>query len=178
MLLAVIFIGGNVYWLLLALGFKKVWMYFAVGFPLTALVTGPIGAWALVFGTPIWLTELATDDDSPNTKLITDEQLGYFSENYNATLPSHISADMTIVSSSVPSKQTLKLTLVWEDGPDLDPYLENPEMGNAIMIDWGCSDQKLRKNFLEKGITMVYVVYKSDGTYLIEVEFDGSDCPE
>ena len=85
---------------------------------------------------------------------------------------------MTIVSSSVPSKQTLKLTLVWEDGPDLDPYLENPEMGNAIMIDWGCSDQKLRKNFLEKGITMVYVVYKSDGTHLIEVEFDGSDCPE
>lgn len=47
---------GGLYWLWLAIQLKSFSMFLVGVFPLSWLVTSPVGAYSLVFGTPQWVT--------------------------------------------------------------------------------------------------------------------------
>lgn len=180
-LLATIGLVGNLYWLWLAFGFKKVWMFIAAFFPLTAFFTAPVGAWALVFGTPNWLTELATGDEYHNTDTLTESQLRSFAEEYNKQLPKRLDSKSVMVNVSVRSGPTIAYYYVWEDGPILDAFLEDPQMAQmskASAIRAGCSDPEGAGMFLDHGVTIEFIAHQSDGTLIYDFEFDVSDCTE
>jgi len=55
----IVFLGlGNLYWLWLAIELGS-FMMFVIGLlPLFAMITGPVGAWSLVFGLPLWVVDV------------------------------------------------------------------------------------------------------------------------
>lgn len=46
---------GGIYWLWMAIMMKSFFMFLLGVFPLTAMLTAPIGAWSLLFGVPNWV---------------------------------------------------------------------------------------------------------------------------
>ncbi|HIO47356.1 TPA: maltose ABC transporter permease [Candidatus Poribacteria bacterium] len=57
--LILLLILGGVYWLWMAIQLGSFWM-FAIGlvFPISGIVTCPVGAWSLLFGIPDWIHNL------------------------------------------------------------------------------------------------------------------------
>ena len=51
-------IVGDIYWLFLSVSWGSFTMFFLGLFVPFAVITGPIGAWSLVFGAPAWLERL------------------------------------------------------------------------------------------------------------------------
>lgn len=49
---------GDLYWLWMAIQFGNFKMFLAGLFPLFFIVTGPVGAWSLFFGTPDWVIRI------------------------------------------------------------------------------------------------------------------------
>ncbi len=55
----IILIGlGNLYWLWMSIQLGSFMMFVAGLFPLFFIVTGPAGAWSLLFGVPDWVISM------------------------------------------------------------------------------------------------------------------------
>ena len=52
-----VFVIGDIYWLWIAIQIGSFWM-FLVGFTPLFVITGPIGAYSLLFGVPNWVFNL------------------------------------------------------------------------------------------------------------------------
>lgn len=49
---------GDLYWLWMSIQLGSFMMFVAGLFPLFYIVTGPVGAWSLLFGMPDWVVNL------------------------------------------------------------------------------------------------------------------------
>ena len=171
-----VMIGGNLFWLFQSFVLKSFWMVVAMIF--LPPLTGPLGVWAFVFGTPNWLIEFTTDDESSGIPMLTEEELRDFANTYNEQLPKRLASDLFMINMSIRSGPTMAYTYTWDDGPALEAYLENPDLGNTAALRAGCSDPKGARMFLDQGISMQYIYYRPDGTFIADFDFDISDCPK
>ena len=49
---------GDLYWLWMSIQLGSFMMFIAGLFPLFFIVTGPVGAWSLLFGVPDWVVNI------------------------------------------------------------------------------------------------------------------------
>jgi len=49
---------GNIYWIWISFQIGSFTMFIVGLFPPFIIVTGPIGAWSLLFGVPYWVTNI------------------------------------------------------------------------------------------------------------------------
>lgn len=56
--LFILFGLGDLYWLWMAVQIESFWMFVIGLFLPAAIVTGPVGAWSLLFGIPNWIHSL------------------------------------------------------------------------------------------------------------------------